>query len=152
MTEANRRRQGLGWESWIDRQIREAQERGDFDNLEGAGKPIPGLDDPPDELWWIKRKLKQEGLSFLPPTLAVRKELEDALQLIARTASEAEVGRIVANINARIVAVNRTGGDGPPSTLMSLDLARVVTEWRRRRVVEGRETYASGDRDRPLGP
>ncbi|HKN49609.1 MAG TPA: DUF1992 domain-containing protein, partial [Actinomycetota bacterium] len=88
-------------------------------NLEGAGKPIPGLDDPPDELWWIKRKLKHEGLSFLPPTLAVRKELEDAVQLIARTASEAEVGRIVANINARIVAVNRTGGDGPPSTLVA---------------------------------
>lgn len=28
------------WENWIDQQIREAQERGDFDNLPGAGKPL----------------------------------------------------------------------------------------------------------------
>ena len=28
------------WESWIDRQIREAQERGDFDNLPGKGQPL----------------------------------------------------------------------------------------------------------------
>ena len=33
------------FESWIDRQIRQAQERGDFDNLPGAGKPLP----PPDQ-------------------------------------------------------------------------------------------------------
>ena len=28
------------WESWIDQQIREAQERGAFDNLPGRGEPI----------------------------------------------------------------------------------------------------------------
>lgn len=28
------------FESWIDKQIREAQERGDFDNLRGAGRPL----------------------------------------------------------------------------------------------------------------
>jgi DnaJ family protein C protein 28 len=28
------------WESWIDQKIREAQERGDFDNLPGKGKPL----------------------------------------------------------------------------------------------------------------
>ncbi|SMC89901.1 DUF1992 domain-containing protein [Lentzea albidocapillata] len=33
---------GMGFESWIDRQIREAQERGEFDNLPSAGKPLPG--------------------------------------------------------------------------------------------------------------
>jgi hypothetical protein len=33
------------FESWIDKQIREAQERGDFDNLRGAGKPLTP-DDP----------------------------------------------------------------------------------------------------------
>lgn len=32
-----------GFESWIDRQIREAQERGEFDDLPGAGEPIKGL-------------------------------------------------------------------------------------------------------------
>ena len=33
------------YESWIDRQIRQAQERGMFDNLRGAGKPL-APDDP----------------------------------------------------------------------------------------------------------
>ena len=28
------------WESWIDQQIREAQERGEFDNLPGKGRPL----------------------------------------------------------------------------------------------------------------
>ena len=28
------------WESWIDQKIREAQERGDFDDLAGKGKPL----------------------------------------------------------------------------------------------------------------
>lgn len=28
------------WENWIDEQIREAQERGDFDNLPGKGRPL----------------------------------------------------------------------------------------------------------------
>jgi DnaJ family protein C protein 28 len=28
------------WESWIDQQIREAQERGKFDDLPGKGKPL----------------------------------------------------------------------------------------------------------------
>jgi hypothetical protein len=45
---------GLGWESWIDRQVREATERGEFDDLAGAGQPIPDLDKPFDELWWVE--------------------------------------------------------------------------------------------------
>jgi DnaJ family protein C protein 28 len=28
------------WETWIDQQIREAQERGEFDNLPGSGQPL----------------------------------------------------------------------------------------------------------------
>ncbi len=64
---------GLGWESWIDRQIREAEERGEFDDLPGAGEPLPGLDKPFDELWWVKDKLRREGLTYMPPSLAVRR-------------------------------------------------------------------------------
>jgi hypothetical protein len=44
MTE--RKPPGMRYEDWIERQIREAQERGAFDDLPGAGKPIPGLDRP----------------------------------------------------------------------------------------------------------
>jgi DnaJ family protein C protein 28 len=34
------RRERKDWESWIDEQIREAQEKGQFDNLPGKGKPL----------------------------------------------------------------------------------------------------------------
>ena len=52
MTE--RKPPGVGFETWVERQIREATERGEFDNLPGAGKPVADLDKPHDELWWIK--------------------------------------------------------------------------------------------------
>jgi hypothetical protein len=41
----------MPYESWVDRQIREAIERGEFDNLPGQGKPIKGLNGRDDENW-----------------------------------------------------------------------------------------------------
>jgi hypothetical protein len=52
----------MGFESWIDRQIREAEERGEFDNLPGAGKPLKDLDKPQDADWWVKRLIARENL------------------------------------------------------------------------------------------
>src|SRR4051812_21267463 len=63
-------------ETWIDRQIREAQERGDFDNLSGAGKPIPDLDRPfTAERWAVDWVTRQGGdlRGLLPPLLALRR-------------------------------------------------------------------------------
>jgi hypothetical protein len=117
------------WESAVERQILEGIARGEFDNLPGAGKPLPGLDDPRDEEWWVKAKLRREQVSYLPPALAVRKELEAALEQIAAATSEVTVRRIVAEINERIVHVNSHTITGPPSTLMPLDVERVVERW-----------------------
>ena len=64
----DRKPAGVGFGTWVERQIREAAERGEFDNLPGAGKPIADLDKPHDELWWVKDKLRREQLSYLPPT------------------------------------------------------------------------------------
>lgn len=38
--ERPRRRAGQSWESYIDEQIRAAQERGEFDQLTGSGQPL----------------------------------------------------------------------------------------------------------------
>ena len=128
MTE--RKPPGVSWETWIDRQIREGMERGDFDGLAGHGKPLADVDRPHDELWWVRNKLQREGVSYLPPTLALRKDVEDARDAITTAGSEDEVRALVADINERIRAVNRQATSGPPSNLMPLDLEHSVEAWR----------------------
>ncbi|MEV4803868.1 DUF1992 domain-containing protein [Nonomuraea sp. NPDC049421] len=125
---------GMPFESWIDRQIREAEERGEFDDLPGKGKPLPGEGKPLDEMWWVKQKIESEGLSMpLPPTLALRKDAEKALAAARDARSEAEARRIVEEINERIREAIRTGLSGPPLNLMPFDVDDVAAEWRRTR-------------------
>ncbi|MGW2562824.1 DnaJ family domain-containing protein [Streptomyces sp. NPDC001514] len=131
MTE--RKPPGVSFESWVDKQIREATERGDFRNLPGFGKPLPGNGDAYDDLWWIKRKMHREGLSYLPPTLALRKEAEDALEAAARAPSEAAVRRIIERINEKIAAAVRRPPPGPLLGLTPYDADAVVRDWRQKR-------------------
>jgi hypothetical protein len=62
------------WESAIDKQIREAQARGDFDNLPGTGKPLPDIDQPYDENWWVKNLLQRENEPTLNALLALKRK------------------------------------------------------------------------------
>ena len=120
------------WESFVEEQIRQAQAEGEFENLRGFGRPIPGLDDPHDENWWLREKLRRENLSALPPGLAIRVEVHQAREEIWTLADEAAVRRAVEAINVKIRAANFAHW-GPPSTTMPLDADEVVAEWRRRR-------------------
>ena len=131
MTE--RKPPGMSFETWVERQIREARERGEFDNLPGAGKPIPGIDGPAEELWWVKQSLRRENLSYLPPTLALRREVADVLADVPDAPSESAVRRRIAELNQKIAAAIRVPLDGPPLNLMPLDVEEVVESWRRRR-------------------
>jgi len=135
MTE--RKPPGVPFESWVDKQIREAEERGAFADLPGAGKPLPALDAPYDELWWIKGKMQREGLSVLPPTLVLRKAAEDAVAAVAEARSERQVRRIITEINERVEAAIRRPPEGPPLNLVPFDVERVVADWR-----EGQERSA----------
>jgi hypothetical protein len=136
MTE--RKPPGVSFGTWVERQIREATERGEFDNLPGAGKPIADLDKPHDELWWVKQKLRRENLSYLPATLALRKEAEDALAAASKARSEAQVRRILAAVNRKILEGNRKAASGPPLNLMPFDVERVVRTWREQQEPPGR--------------
>lgn len=131
MTE--RKPPGITFESWADRQIREATERGELDNLPGAGEPLRGLNKPYDELWWVKAKMEREGLSHLPPSLALRKEAQDARAAALRAPSEVMVRKIVTEINAKIEAAIQRPPEGPPHRLSPFDLDAVLREWRERR-------------------
>ena len=121
------------FENWIDRQIRQAAERGEFKDLPGAGAPLPGLGKPYDEMWWVKRKLRREGLSYLPPSLALRKEAHDVVEGLDRARTEAEVRERIAAINEKIRDAIRAGIRGPEVNLAPLDVERIDKEWRRAR-------------------
>ncbi|MHC3458457.1 DnaJ family domain-containing protein [Streptomyces flavovirens] len=131
MTE--RKPAGVSFESWVDRQIREAEQRGDFSHLPGFGKPLPGLERTYDENWWIKAKLEREGVSVLPPSLALRKEAEDAREEALEARSEREARRILAEVNERIREALRTPPEGPPLNIRPLDVEAVVAQWHERR-------------------
>ena len=121
---------GVTWESWIDKQVEEGRARGDFENLPGIGKPIEGLDQPRDELWWVRDKLKREGIEYLPPSLAIRRDADVAKAQALRAPSEREARRILDEINQRIRYLNSHMVEGPPTTLMPLDTEALLTQWR----------------------
>lgn len=121
------------WESFVEKQIKEARQRGEFDHLEGAGRPLAGLDGAHDELWWVKKLLQREKLSVLPPALEIKAKVERVLADLRRLTSEADVREAVATINVEIERVNRTTISGPPTTQAKLDPDTVVERWREQR-------------------
>src|SRR2546421_12684552 len=99
---------GSWYESRIDRQIREAQERGEFDGLPGAGKPIDGLADVYDEEWWLKKLVARDRISgAAPASLLLRREREDVLETVAAKKSEWAARRYVEDLNDRIRRAQR---------------------------------------------
>jgi hypothetical protein len=121
------------WKSWVEEQIQDAQRGGEFDRLEGVGRPIPGIEAPYDPLWWVKKLLEREKISMLPQALEVRAKVDKMLDAVWAVRTEAHVRERVGAINAEIARANRTTAAGPPTTLAPLDLDQVLTEWRRRR-------------------
>ena len=124
-----KRKAGETLESFAERLIREAQEAGEFDGLP-RGKPLPLTGGPLPEAWWVKEKMKREGLSDLPPSIAIRHEAEAVLAEIAREGDERVVRERLEALNARIRKLNATHVAGPPTTLSPLDVEAVVLRWR----------------------
>jgi hypothetical protein len=124
------------FENFVERQIREAREAGEFDRLDGAGRPLPGLDDPPDEMWWIKEKMRREDLSFVPDSIAIRRELEALLQELP-CLDEAEARARLRDLDARIRKLNATVVSGPPTTVAPLDVEAILARRSAKRPRDG---------------
>ncbi len=88
----------------VDRQIRQAAERGEFDDLPGAGKPIEGLDAGYDPGWWAKRYLRREKARDRADELrrTIRAEAPRLKTASDRVAAEGRVGEL----NEMVRAVN----------------------------------------------
>lgn len=117
-----------GYQSWIDKQIADAEAAGKFDDLPSKGKPLDLSDD--DELWWVKKLMKREGLAYLPPTLHLRKDAEVALAAINEMTDEDDVRRALAELNERISEAIRVPPSGPPLRLNRVNSDAVLHQWR----------------------
>jgi hypothetical protein len=120
------------FESVVDREIRLAAERGEFDNLPGAGKPLPGWGGADDELWWIKDYLRREGLTseaMLPSSLQLARDIERLPERVRGMLSEQLVREAVAELNARVAAYQHTPTE-PFVSLRPVDAEAAVEHWR----------------------
>ena len=123
----------MRYEDWVERQIREAQERGEFDDLPGAGKPIPGLDRPFTAERWAVEWIRREGgevSAILPPLLLFRRERAALLSSLAEFHSETVLRETVVDFNRRLLDQYRRPMDGPLIAVGVLDVEETVTAWR----------------------
>jgi hypothetical protein len=119
------------FESLIEARIREARENGEFDNLPGAGKPIPGRGEPYDENWWLKQMMRREDLGevTLPGSLKLARDIERLTERVRKLRSEQQVREAVAELNERIEAYRRRPTE-PYIKARPVDAEQVVRAWR----------------------
>jgi hypothetical protein len=120
----------VSWETWIEAQIREARERGEFEKLPGYGKPLTDLDGNHDDMWWIRNWLKRNDVGFTPPAIALRRAAEDLLGSLDKFPTERGLRAALDELNTRIREANRSPVlEGPPSNMMPLGVEPVVARW-----------------------
>lgn len=111
-----RRKPGEGWQSFIERQIEEAQARGAFDNLPGHGKPLR-LEpvNPYEGVQELAHKILRDH-GFAPAWIELDKEVRRELESIRRCLAEsrrrygsdsAGWRRAVDRLAGQIVELNR---------------------------------------------
>ena len=91
-----------GYQKIIEQKIREAQERGEFDNLPGKGEPLNIEDESriPEELRLSHKILK--NANCLPPEIELRNEIRQMADLLSGIPDEEEKYRQIKSINLKI--------------------------------------------------
>jgi hypothetical protein len=143
MTE--RKPAGMTFTSWIDKQIAEATERGAFDNLPGAGKPIPHRGDEDAAQAWLREYLRKEGVSaeaLLPAPLRLRKEIDRLGNDVPGMHSEDQVREAVGELNHQIREWRRIPV-GPPIFVPLVDEDAMVSRWRAARATPAESPAAA---------
>jgi hypothetical protein len=129
----NRKPPNMTFPGWIEQQIRVAEAEGAFDNLPGAGKPIPHLDRPQPDLAWVAEYLRRENVDvaeLLPPALALAKEVEDLPRRLAGAPTESRARRLVEDLNERIDREYARPQVGPPLRVKRVNLEAALEQWR----------------------
>lgn len=91
-----------------EQRIREAIENGEFDNLEGQGKPIRLEDEAwiPEDLRMAYRFLKNAGC--IPPELEARKEVINLFSVMRTLDDDKERLQKIRELNFKLLKLNMT--------------------------------------------
>ncbi len=96
----------FGMQKIIEHKIREAQEKGDFDNLPGKGAPVKYEDDRhiPEDLRLPYKILK--NANCVPPEVSVRNEIRQMEDMLGNLSDEKEKYRHIKKINYLVLQLN----------------------------------------------
>lgn len=120
----------MDYESAVDKALREAAERGEFDNLPGAGKPLP-LRHSGDPDWWLKALLEREQIA--PDlTVSLRREADGFPASLLDLPTEDAVRAVLEDYNDRVKAdwMRPRVGKTSPIVARRVDVEALVEEWR----------------------
>ncbi|HEY6497191.1 MAG TPA: DUF1992 domain-containing protein, partial [Trebonia sp.] len=140
----------MKFSTWIDQQVADAERRGVFDDLPGAGKPLPikpGAANGDYGQQWMLDYARREGVppeEMLPTPLRLRREMERLAETAGEFRTEAEVREAAAELNRRIVEWRRIPV-GPPIHVRLVSADDLVARWRaaaRQRDASGRAARA----------
>lgn len=100
------------FESFAEMQIRQAIERGEFDDLPGAGQPLADLGPVHDPDWWARRLVARERLRERADDLRriIRTEVPRLAVMKDRAAAQvwrAELDRMIAEVNEELAPADR---------------------------------------------
>jgi len=103
----------FGYLKIVEQRIKEAQEKGQFDNLPGRGEPLALEDDRyiPEDLRMAYKILK--NADCLPPELELKKEIRQMEDMLENIPDEKEKYRQIKKINFKIMQLNIMGHKSP---------------------------------------
>ena len=102
-----------GFQKIIEQRIKEAMEKGKFDDLPGHGEPLALEDDShiPEDLRLAYKILK--NADCLPPELELRKEIRQMEDILENIPDEKAKYRHIKKINYKIMKLNMMGHRSP---------------------------------------
>ena len=107
MTE--RKPTGMSFETWVDSQITRARDAGAFENLPGAGRPLPKRDRERTSFDWALDWARRESgddpsfvAGMLPPGMALRRERDLLPSAVTQLDSEDDARALAADYNRRV--------------------------------------------------
>ena len=94
-----------GFEKLVEERIRKAQKEGAFDDLPGAGKPLPSEDmDIPEDIRLAYKVLK--NADFIPPELELRKKIRSMQELLSGMPETGEKYKTLKKMNLLVMKLN----------------------------------------------